>query len=252
MGAQGPLHLLIANGWTSPAAMRVLATQLQTAVRVYYTGGAWMSVDDYAPVALLDPVSLTLAVMGLGIAVVGLRDSNYFLLVVWIAITFISGQLLTDVPHAAYRAAPLLPALAICAGLAVNQLASAMRRWQPAQNRYVEISGLLVLVALVLPFNLAALNAYLSARSRDPGTGMARLIGAGSTAPIYYLVASGSMTSFPRFSCSAPAGPSVMSPASWIVSAPRSSLNATRSSSSIPAWLLRQRRFAAATRARCK
>jgi 4-amino-4-deoxy-L-arabinose transferase-like glycosyltransferase len=197
MGAQGPLHLLIAIGWTSPAAMRVLATQLQTAVRVYYTGGAWMAVDDWAPAALLDPVSLALALMGLGIAAAGLRDSNRFLLVVWIAITFISGQLLTDVPRAAYRAAPLLPALAICAGLAVNQLASALRRWQPAQNRYVEISGLLVLVALVLPFNLAALNAYLRAHSRDPGTGMARLIGAGGTAPIYYLVASGSMASFP-------------------------------------------------------
>ena len=196
-GAAGPLHLLSVNGWTSPTAMQLLATQLQTAVRIYYTRGAWMAAHDWAPAALLDPVSLALALMGLGIAAAGLRDSNRFLLVVWIAATFVSGQVLTDVPRAAYRAAPLLPALAICAGLAVNRLASALRRWRPAQNRYVEISGLLVLVALVLPFNLAALNTYLRVRSRDPNTGMARLIGAGSAAPTYYLVAPKPMTSFP-------------------------------------------------------
>ena len=194
-GAAGPLHLLSVNGWTSPTAMQLLATQLRTAVRVYYTRGAWMSVHDWAPTALLDPVSLALGLMGLGIAAAGLRDGKRFLLVVWIAATFVSGQVLTDVPHAAYRAAPLLPALAICAGLAVNRLASALRRWQPMKNRYVEISGLLVLVALVLPFNLAALNAYLRVHRRDPWTGMARLIGAGSAAPTYYLVAPRPMAS---------------------------------------------------------
>ena len=133
-GAAGPLHVPSANGWTSPPALQLLATQLRTAVRVYYTGGAWMAVHDYAPTSLLDPVSLTLAVIGLGIAVVGLRDSNRFLLVAWIAATFITGQVLTDVPYSAYRAAPLLPALAICAALTVNQLASAMRRWQLMQE----------------------------------------------------------------------------------------------------------------------
>jgi hypothetical protein len=198
-GAAGPLHVLNANGWTSPTAMQMLATQLRKAVRVYYAADAWMAPHDWAPTPLLDRVSLILALMGLGIAVVGLRDSNRFLLVAWIAATFISGQLLTDVPHAAYRAAPLLPALAICAALPLNRLASALRRWQLLRNRYVEMGGLLVLVGLIFPLNMAALDAYLLPHRRDPGTGMARLIRAGSAAPTYYLVAPGALASSPPF-----------------------------------------------------
>lgn len=188
IGEQAPLHLIRASGWTSPAAFRALSNQLRAAAGVYVAGGALMAVGDISRPPLLDPVSLTLALVGLAMAASRPRDSNRFLLVAWVAATFVLAQVITDVPTSAYRAAPLFPAVAICAGLAADRIANAARRWLPLAHPYLQIGALISLVAVILPPNLVALRTYLVDRSRDAGTAMVRLLGEGSVTPIYYRV----------------------------------------------------------------
>jgi hypothetical protein len=191
---QGLLHQLSVNGWTSAAAGRLVRRQLYAAAHIYYTGGAWLAVHDFSLSPLLDRVSLCLALSGLGIALVRLRDDRCFLLIAWVAATFIGGQVLTDVPYSAYRAAPILPALAIAAGYAGAELVRLARRWYPPWRPAWQLGGLAALVAVVLPPNLAKLRLFLAARDSDPGTGMARLIGSQSSGPVYYLVSTGPLS----------------------------------------------------------
>jgi 4-amino-4-deoxy-L-arabinose transferase-like glycosyltransferase len=194
MEEAGPLHRLGVEGWLSPAGRRLLGNQLQAAASVYYTSGAWMAISDYSPAPLLDRTSLALALLGLGLALAGLRDSRRFLLVVWIAGTFIVGQVLTDIPAAAYRAGPLLPALAICAGLGVSELARVVfRRWSKWQGP-VSAGGFVLLLIAVVPSNLVALNGFLIAHNRNVLVGMARLVGASSQVATYELVTLGPVT----------------------------------------------------------
>jgi hypothetical protein len=188
MQERGPLHRLGVEGWLSPAGRRLLANQLQVASSVYYTRGASMAVSDYSLAPLLDRTSLALALLGLGIALAGLRDSRRFLLVAWIASTFIVGQVLTDIPLAAYRAGPLLPALAICAGLGVSELARVVfRRW-PGWQGPMSAGGFVLLLLAVVPTNLLTLDAFLVAHDRSDFVGMARLVGASSPVATYQLV----------------------------------------------------------------
>jgi 4-amino-4-deoxy-L-arabinose transferase-like glycosyltransferase len=184
-----PLYRLGVEGWLSQAGRQLLVSQLQAASSIYYKSGAWMAISDYSPAPLLDRTSLALALLGLGIALAGLRrDSRRFLLVVWIAGTFIVGQVLTDVPSAAYRAGPLLPALAICAGLAVSELARVVfRRWSGWQGPMSAGAFALLLLAVV-PRNLMALKAFLVWHDRSNAVGMARMVDASSPAATYQLV----------------------------------------------------------------
>jgi 4-amino-4-deoxy-L-arabinose transferase-like glycosyltransferase len=188
MQRTGPLYRLGVEGWLSPAGRQLLVNQLQAASSGYYNKGALMAVSDYSPTPLLDRTSLALALLGLGLALAGLRDSRRFLLVVWIAGTFVVGQVLTDVPSAAYRAGPLLPALAICGGLGVSELTRVVfRRW-PEWQGPMSAGGFALLLIAVVPTNLLALDAFLVAHNRSDFVGMARLIGASSPAATYQLV----------------------------------------------------------------
>lgn len=190
VGANGPLARMQQSGWTSAATLRVLAIQFQQALFPYYTSGGSLAVDDFSPAPLLDPVTLILALIGMGLCVARLIDSNRFLLIVWIGATFLFGQVLTDVPTAAYRAAPLLPALAIAGGLSISSFWNAVKGWKWCRHGSIQVVGGLTLLALVLPPNLNALVRYMAARSVSSEGGMLRFIGAGPSEPVYYFVSS--------------------------------------------------------------
>lgn len=186
---QGPLRLLGQCGWASAAGLKLLLAQLRTAAQVYVMPGGLFAVEHGPHHALVDLVSLVLAAIGLIAVAAKIRDSRRFLLVVWVAATFIVGQVLTDVPTSAYRAAPLLPALAICAGIGGRTVATAARRLRPARSLPVYAVGI-ALGAVILPLNLAYLLDYLEQRKGDYiWPAMARLLGKADPAPTYYLVA---------------------------------------------------------------
>jgi len=184
------------RGWTSAAALAVLARQGHEALRVYYGWGAWLAPHDGAPAPLVDPVSLALALIGLGGALRRLGDGSQFLLLMWIAGTIIFGQMATDVPTAAYRAGPLLPAVAICVGLGVTALARAgQRRFAP----WIMWCAGTALALVVLTWNARALHTFFVARRGDPTTALARCIGAASPTPAYYVISSGPAASYEVF-----------------------------------------------------
>lgn len=199
MSPDAPLRVMREHGWTSPQARTLLAKQVQAATSVYIRSGAWIAVHDYSPVPLLDPVCLALALGGLGLALLRWRDHRAFLLVIWIAATFVSGQVLTDVPIAAYRAAPLLPALTLCVALLWH---TTVERIAHRSGRHAGWINALLLVAVavaIMPTNVRAVRAYVAARARSPWVGMARLIGAGGPEPIYYVVSSQALTGWEVF-----------------------------------------------------
>jgi uncharacterized membrane protein len=186
-----PLRRMQEAGWTSPAARQILADQINRAARVYYHGGAEVGVADISVDALVDPVSLALALCGVALALTRLRDSNCFLLAVWLGATFVLGQVLTNIPHSSYRAAPICPALAICAGLAGAAFNDLVLTRLRARRLAAQTVALVALLAVLAPLNLRYLADYFAQRSRDAVVGMDRLIAAGSTVPVYYVVEAG-------------------------------------------------------------
>jgi len=187
----GPVRRMKEAGWTTPAARQILANQINRAARVYYSQGAEVGTTDISSDPLVDPVSLALALCGLALALIRFRDSNCFLLVVWVGATFVFGQVLTNIPHSSYRAAPICPALAICAGLAGATFNDHVLTPLRTRRAAAQTVALVVLLAVLAPLNLRYLADYFAQRSRDPVVGMDRLIAAGSTAPVYYVLEAG-------------------------------------------------------------
>lgn len=193
MNPNGTLHLLGEYGWTSHAGRELLAKQVQAAAGVYYAPGAWMAVRDFSPAPLLDPVSLAAALAGLLLAVLCWRNAARFLLVLWILPTFLAGQVLTDIPISAYRAAPLLPALALCVGLCGATLTALVTRRVPRYATTVNVALLIAFAIASVPANVRALQRYLASRARADWVSMARFIAAGTPEPVYYVVSSRSL-----------------------------------------------------------
>ncbi len=147
---QGPLRLLGQYGWTSAAGLQLLLAQVRSAAEVYLMPGGLFAVEHGPHHALLDPFSLGLAAIGLTAAVAKIRDPGRFLVVVWVAATFVFGQVLTDVPRSAYRAAPLLPALALCAGIGGRAIAIAAQRLR-LPLPLSAVAPIIALEAVILP-----------------------------------------------------------------------------------------------------
>jgi hypothetical protein len=190
-----PLHDIIAHGWTRAAIWNVLVEQVRQAARIYYRGGAWLAVDVPSAAPLLDPVSLLLGLGGLCAALLRWRESRCFLLAAWIACTFFSGQVFTDIPHSAYRAAPLLPPLAICAGWTAATFAGMLQRRLRLSPRLVDGVVIVGLLAVCLPINLGYLEVQLAQQASNPWVATARFIGGSNPASIYYIVGSGASAS---------------------------------------------------------
>ena len=189
-GAAAPVGVLRRDG-IAPPARALLRNQVAAALRPYVSPGAVMAVGDFSPTPLIDRLTLILAALGIGLCLLRIRDDRYFLLLAWIGATFIFGQVLTDVPSAAYRAAPLLPAVAICVSLVV----AAALGWfdhQIARTRMTQRTtlwlGVAAVMLLFLPSNLRAAVRYFQQHAHSAGSDMARFIGSGSDAPAYYVV----------------------------------------------------------------
>lgn len=187
LNPQAPIARLNAHGWISPEGVGLLWAQVRDAARVYYAPGAWLAVHSPSPSPLLDAVSLGLALVGLGLVVVGIHRAEYLLLAVWVAATFTLGQVFTDVPHAAYRAAPAIPALAISGGLAVAWAARRLRAWRPVPPGRQALA-LLGFAAAMVAINAPAVRAYHAQRTVDSIGSVARFIAAGPRDATYYLV----------------------------------------------------------------
>lgn len=187
LNPEAPIARLNAHGWISSEGVAVLSAQVRAAARVYYAPGAWLAVHSPSPSRLLDGVSLGLALFGLGLVVMGMRRSEYLLLAVWVAATFTLGQVFTDVPHAAYRAAPAMPALAICGGIAVAWAARRFRAWGSLRPGGQALA-LLGLAAAMVALNAPAVRAYHAKRTVDSIGSVARFIAAGPRDATYYLV----------------------------------------------------------------
>ncbi len=186
--SEAPLARLTTLGWASAQGVELLWAQVRAAARVYHAPGAWLAVHSPAPSGLLDPVTLSLAVLGLGIAIAGIRKPAYLLLVVWVAATFTFGQVLTDVPHAAYRAAPALPALAICGGVAMAWFARRLPSARRPLHAGVQALALIGFAVALMLMNAPALRAYFDARTVDPVGSLARFVAAGPRAATYHVL----------------------------------------------------------------
>ena len=188
LNVNGPLHVLGEKGLTSAESQQFMRAQFRAAVEGYIRPGAWFAPGDFTDAPLVDPLSLGLAGIGLAVALVRWRDAGHFLLVVWVAATFVSAQMLTDVPAAAYRAGPILPALALAAACGATAITALVRRVLHRRLWWIEAGAFAALLLVVTSVNLGYLNWYLGRRRNLPWVAMARLIGAGSTAPVYYVV----------------------------------------------------------------
>jgi len=181
-----PVWRMRQAGWSISATAEILASQVQHAAAIYVGAGAWNGPHDASPHAIIDPLSLTLGLAGLCVALARPRDSKGFLVLAWVACTFILGQVLTGSPN--YRTGPIIPGLAIAAGLA----GAAIDRFVLARfGRHagaMQAAALTALTAVILPINLRYLRDYVADRSDAPDVAMARFVQAGSPAAIYYTV----------------------------------------------------------------
>jgi len=182
LGRDDPISEIRANGLFAPDTLAMLERQAEQAAAVYYRPGAIYGPHDYVKSALLDPFSVGAALLGLVLALFSPRDNRRFLLLVWVGMTWGLGQLLTDLPNAAYRASPLLPAVAIAAGLALRRLAELACKPVPEmRNRVAGGIVLLLLGMSIAPWNARALRTYFDAKRAKASemTAIARVIESG-------------------------------------------------------------------------
>jgi hypothetical protein len=121
------------------------------------------------------------------------------LLLLWVAGTFVGGQVLTDVPQSAYRAAPLLSGLAIAAGVALEFVATAASWIFGRQGLRLRIAMALAVLAYIAPINWGAVDLFHYKRRIDPLAAMAHLVEAGDPRLTYFLVGTEPLATDPRF-----------------------------------------------------
>lgn len=186
--ATTPLGAAAEQGWLSESFLNAFAAQVKTAARIYADGGGWMAPHSGAPGPMIDQVTLALAVAGLVLCLVRLNRSASLLLLIWVAAVFFGGQVFTDVPQSAYRAAPLLPALAIAAGAVLATLAALLGRAAGGRREIGRLLTGVAALACLVPANLAFLDLFHEARIDDPTAAMARVVGNGDPKRRYFVV----------------------------------------------------------------
>lgn len=202
-GPETPAAVAASSGWLSAATWTAFIRQAETAVRIFTDGYGWMAPHSIAPGPLLDRLTLGLAVAGLSLSVLHLRRAASLLLLLWVGAIFVGGQILTDVPQAAYRAAPMLPALAIAAGGALEWVIARLCRPFRWRGNALRVAFGLMTVAYIGPVNLTALQAFIDARSNSPLTALGRTVAHGDPAWTYFVVDTTESVTDPRFQISA-------------------------------------------------
>ncbi len=147
-------------------------------------GGEWAPHDRLRS-SFVDPLSLTMSIVGLVISLTRPLDSSCLILVVWASATFLFGQVLTSVPHAAYRASPMLPALAISAAFGATQSFGLLARWRPGRPIGMVLGAMGL--SWILAWNMQAVKKFRKARQYDALTGIGRTVAAGPQNARYYV-----------------------------------------------------------------
>ncbi len=155
-------------------------TRAAEGLDVYAHPGAWFAPHDVMTHALLDPATALLATIGLLLCAVHVRKPGPLLVVLWIGGTFVAAQVLTDIPISAYRAAPLLPAVAIAAAIVLSRVAEALSRAIHAGegSRLCHRAVAVVLLwwaSFAVPWNGEALDRFFRLRASETVTGFSRL-----------------------------------------------------------------------------
>jgi hypothetical protein len=200
-GAAGasPISAATAQDAFSSETLAAITAQLRRAAQIYYGGEPWIAAHSLAPGAILDRVTLGLAIVGLILCLVRWRRAASLLILIWVSAVFIGGQVLTDVPQSAYRSAPLLPALAIAAGSTLALIAGTLTRVTGTRREAMALATGIAAVACIGPPNLRLLNDFLEARLNDASGAMARVVGNGDGRRTYYVVDIGPNVPDPRF-----------------------------------------------------
>ena len=178
-------------GWLGVDALWSFASRFATALSIYALPTGKLAPNDFASTPLLDPVFLGLSVLGLLVAVLRIRDAGHWLVLCFVAVTLIGGQLLTDEPTGAWRAVPLLPALAVAAALGCRALARLLLADARRANDNTFFAATAAVAALVLAGAIPALQSWADARSIDPISSVARFVGSSDPDRTYYFVGLG-------------------------------------------------------------
>lgn len=110
-----------------------------------FTQWADLAVLNRSPAGLVDPLVLTLALLGVVVAVL-VGNGAGLLLLAWFVAVFFLGVVISNAPRASYRLAPAMPAIFLLAGYALAYLWEAT---SPARNRVHGAVRLLLLVAVL-------------------------------------------------------------------------------------------------------
>jgi len=190
-GTSGAVQIVSEPGWSGADAIHAFGQRLATAFSIYALPTGKLAPNDFAATPLLDPVFLVLSGLGLLVAVWRWRDAGHGLVLYFVAVTLVGGQLLTDEPAGAWRAAPLLPALAISAALACRMLARLLLNDARRREDRTLFVATAVVAASVLAGSVPALQKWAERRRTDPVSSVARFVGASNPKGTYYIVGLG-------------------------------------------------------------
>jgi len=187
-----------ASAPTAGDGLTALWQQTVAAGSIYFSGGAWLAPHDPVSMPLLDITCAILTVIGLGLCLRRPLAPGPSLVLLWVGGTFVAGQVLTDLPIAAYRAAPLLPALALATGFAFDRvlglIAAGVR--EPWQVNFVALA---TYVAVAAPWHFTAGETYSAGRAHDMVTALSRFAASMPPTAHYYIVAPERVAADERF-----------------------------------------------------
>ena len=156
----------LAYGYGSDSLGVILAIQLRAALSLFnLTGDNSVQYGYGAP--LLDPVSGALFVLGTGLAVLGLRQRRFRLVVLWTVLPLIAGAALTvDTPFYP-RISGLVPFAVLLVALALWQMRAALAAALPRPDRRWAIATVLgAATALILAINCGRTSSTTRPRYR--------------------------------------------------------------------------------------
>lgn len=188
-GPGGPITTLNETGWASDDARDYLADRIARAASIYGAPTGDLAIDDPAGAPLLDPVFLVLSVAGLLYCAWRIRDPGCWLLLCFTGITFVGGQVFTDQPTGAWRAFPLVQALAIAAALVCRRIGRVWLRFVGGSVDRWTYVGVLVVAIAVLAGSLRILRQWAENPRLDPVTMVARYLASDAPASRFVLLA---------------------------------------------------------------
>ena len=117
-------------GWETDSTLEVLGLQAYHTFKLFFLGGDSSNQYGYdAP--FLDPASRLLFVIGIGVALLFLRQAPHAFLLLWFGLTLVIGGVLTDTPPFAPRLVGLFPAIMLLTALGLVRVLELLARGVP-------------------------------------------------------------------------------------------------------------------------